>query len=177
MQRFGIMGAREYVPDRLKKFKEKYSINQSTVCLDIGAGDNFYTRYLSDELKISTIPMDIKSQHCDTIIKGRMEDIPFWDSVVDMIFCCHTFEHTIDPLKTLSEFHRVLKPRRLLYLVTPYPSSHEIFTSDTTHLFVLTKEQLFLLLQKSGFMIMESEEIKEGENPAHWSIIIIAVKI
>lgn len=141
--------------------------------LDVGAADN-YNRERIEKEGLHWIGMDI-IQGKDVSIKGKMEDIPFHDGVITCIICSHVFEHTIDPLKTLKEFKRVLWAGGLLFLVTPTPTFHQIFTMDSSHYFVFNKDQLINLLQKSGFIVVRTRE--EKDDGGHNNILLFAVSV
>jgi ubiquinone/menaquinone biosynthesis C-methylase UbiE len=47
----------------------------------------------------------------------------FENSSFDIVYSSHTLEHAYSPLKVINEFHRILKPECLLYLVLPFPDT------------------------------------------------------
>lgn len=144
--------------------------------IDIGCGGNYFIKkWLNIGFKVNGL--DIRKVE-GAVIKSNMEDLPLWDSTVDGIFCCHAFEHTTDPIKTIKEFCRVLKPRSVLYLITPIPCEKEIFTIDKTHKFVLNNEQLVSLLNQNGFQILDNKLFERNkEKPEDSSNLIIATNI
>lgn len=166
---------RNIIFEKVKIFFEKEEIKKADL-LDIGCGDNFFKEKFNS-LGINWIGMDIKSSAGSTIlIKGSMENIPIHNNIFDIIFCCHTFEHTVNPLQTLREFKRVLKPCGLLILVVPYPCERQNFTTDKNHYFVFNEIQLVNLLQKNNYGIKDISVLKDTENnELDWSIFIAAL--
>ncbi|MCS7025749.1 MAG: methyltransferase domain-containing protein [Bryobacteraceae bacterium] len=57
---------------------------------------------------------------------------PFRDSSFDQIRAIHVIEHLADVIKTLEEFHRLLKPGGRIVLVTPHYTDFSSFC-DPTH--------------------------------------------
>lgn len=53
--------------------------------------------------------------------RGVAESLPFPDASRDLVILDNVLEHVADRTRTLTEIHRVLVPRGLLYLVTPKP--------------------------------------------------------
>ena len=44
----------------------------------------------------------------------------------DVIYSSHSLEHALHPDKVLKEFHRVLKPNGVLFLVLPFPDTGDL---------------------------------------------------
>lgn len=57
---------------------------------------------------------------------------PFRDSVFDQVRAVHVIEHVADVVRSIEEFHRLLKPGGRLYIVTPHYSDFSSFC-DPTH--------------------------------------------
>ncbi len=127
--------------------------------LDVGCSDD-YNKERIEGAGMAWLGMD-KIAGKNVFIKGVMENIPLHDGIMTFIYCSHVFEHTINPLQTLREFKRVLCAGGLVFLVTPEPIAHQIFTMDKTHYFVLNINQIVSLLQKSGFAVIRSLTIKD----------------
>ena len=79
-----------------------------------------------------------------------MESLPFPDNKFDVVFACHSFEHTERPTATLREINRVLKKGGIMVLVTPNYCRHHVLGSDFDHINVLTEWQLQRLLLYVG---------------------------
>jgi len=145
----------------------------SGIVLDVGCGDDYNKKTIED-LGFGWLGLD-KIQGSSVLLKGVMEDIPLHDGTITFIYCSHAFEHTINPLKTLSEFNRILSIGRILFLVVPEPNIHQIYTMDKTHNFVLGKDQIISLLQKTGFIVVRTRYFKDDKN--YGNIIIVATTI
>lgn len=62
---------------------------------------------------------------------------PFRDNVFDEVRAVHVIEHVADVVRSIEEFHRLLKPGGRLYVVTPHYSDFSSFC-DPTHRWHLT---------------------------------------
>lgn len=161
-----------------KEFIQTIEIEDNYKVLDVGAGDGRLTRLMNEE-KVHCMGMDIKP--ADTVkIKGKMEDLPFHSNVFHMIMCSHTFEHTIDPIGTIKEFHRVTIPRGLVFLATPYPTKRQYYSMDETHNFVLNTEQIRALFEKNNFFSYQDPVILKAEKDSpedDWTQVNIFVRL
>jgi SAM-dependent methyltransferase len=50
---------------------------------------------------------------------GHACALPFFDHTLDYVIASHVLEHVANPVAALAEFHRVVRPGGLLYLVVP----------------------------------------------------------
>ncbi len=57
---------------------------------------------------------------------------PFRDASFDRVRAVHVIEHVADVLRTMEEFHRLLRPGGRLYVVTPHYTDFSSFC-DPTH--------------------------------------------
>lgn len=48
------------------------------------------------------------------------DDLPFKDNVWDFVINSHVLEHFFDPIKTIEEWMRVIKPEGYLYMIIPH---------------------------------------------------------
>ena len=78
--------------------------------LNIGASKS----YLPGFVNIDAVP------HSDLQLNLEVDDLPFDDNSVDVVFSYHTIEHIQNYLGLLAEIHRVLKPRGRLFIGVPY---------------------------------------------------------
>ncbi|TWT93718.1 class I SAM-dependent methyltransferase [Neorhodopirellula pilleata] len=78
--------------------------------------------YVGDELKeTSPVRFDV----------GSVCDLPFADESFDAIFYHHVIEHVDDPVASLDELSRVLKPEGWLFIGTP--NRHRLLSSIGAH--------------------------------------------
>lgn len=59
-----------------------------------------------------------KSLKIDIIAKG--DELPFKDNVWDFVINSHVLEHFYDPIKTINEWMRVIKPDGYLFMIIPH---------------------------------------------------------
>jgi ubiquinone/menaquinone biosynthesis C-methylase UbiE len=53
-------------------------------------------------------------------ILANGDDLPFKDNTLDYVLSSHVIEHFVDPINTLNEWMRVLKPGGLIFLCVPH---------------------------------------------------------
>ncbi len=56
---------------------------------------------------------------CRADYYGHAERLPFHDHTLDYVAASHVLEHTANPVAALAEWHRVLRPGGIIYLVVP----------------------------------------------------------
>lgn len=110
----------------LKKLFNKY-FKQNFKVLDIGCGRSLFTE-INQNWQFSIYAGDI--EHA-LILSRKMEyfnvhwlvmnavQLPFQNNSFDAIFAGEIIEHMPDPVSTLQEWKRILKPKGILILTTP----------------------------------------------------------
>jgi len=87
--------------------------------LNIGAGG----RKINDTLICIDFQRDLKelshNGHISNSLLSDMDDLIFKDNSVDGIIALHILEHSADPVKTLTEWLRVLKPGGKIGIINP----------------------------------------------------------
>lgn len=99
----------------------------------------------------------------DDVDECDMDDLPYVDDKFEVVFVCHSFEHTERPAETLREFKRVLKPGGTLFISTPVHCDHQIMGADIDHINVLTPQQMARFMTYTGFKL-EDIWIEENES-------------
>lgn len=95
-----------------------------------------------------------------TIDQGPLSDCKFPDSYFDVVTMWHVIEHFPDPLDTLREVRRILKPDGVIMLSTPNIESLEtrLFAGSwygldpPRHFYLLSPSTLRAMLDRTGFV-------------------------
>lgn len=167
--------------------------------LDIGVGSGRSMRYLDHKGlsdKIEFYGIDLNPERLDTIFgktrwnlqKGDLEKgLPFPDAFFDICICEQVLEHLYDPVSSLKELQRVVRPEGLLVLGVPiFPrpfaflrnfyiqhfglpaSSDHRQTFSLTSIRKLVHSFSFEILQQQGFRIVSGGLLRPLENYFWW---------
>ncbi len=84
-----------------------------------GAEVTYVDRLPLDQLRVHY--HELEAQNLAPVeVLGTAEDLSaFADASLDFVIANHLIEHTEDPIRALKEFHRVLRPRGLLFMCVP----------------------------------------------------------
>jgi glycosyltransferase involved in cell wall biosynthesis/SAM-dependent methyltransferase len=77
-----------------------------------------FTASLDTEFKQQEIKLCGEAMPVDIVAPG--DKLPVEDNSVDFIVSSHAIEHFPDPIKTLKEWYRVVRPGGFLYIVAPH---------------------------------------------------------
>lgn len=162
--------------------------------LDVGCGAGYflcliYEKYRRHGFTPMTAGVDIstyqlsymarrmqKEKILDAIaVYGNGEYLPFADESFDIITCSEVLEHIRNPIRALSEMHRVLKPAGLLLLSTPSMLAEKGWTllaSPVAALFkAIRRHKPLPANQDRGYDIpWYSKEFKQAIRAAHFEI-------
>lgn len=100
------------------------------------------------------------------IVDCFMEATPYPDDFFDVLFVCHSLEHSENPAAALREFKRVLKPGGLAFVILPMYSEHHILKADNDHISVLTPMQMKRLCKYAGLELLLSF-VETNEEMSH----------
>lgn len=89
-------------------------VSPGDVILDIGCGSESVIQEYRNKIKI-----DILTQNRPHVV-GNAINIPLKNLSVDHICCSWVYEHLEEPIRTLEEFNRILKPNGYIYLTTNF---------------------------------------------------------
>lgn len=98
-----------------------------------------------------------------SIYEGTLEEVDFHDDTFDTITMSHVIEHLPDPINTLRECYRVLKPGGQLVITTPNIKSlgHRLFRESwrgfevPRHLFLFSLYSLRTCAERLGFKVLK----------------------
>jgi 2-polyprenyl-3-methyl-5-hydroxy-6-metoxy-1,4-benzoquinol methylase len=135
--------------------------------LDVGCGNGKFLSEMRslgwDVYGVEPDPQAIRiakeEMHLDNVSRGMLEDAGYPDDYFDVITMSHVIEHLHDPLATLAECRRILKPKGLIVIATPNINglACKIFGENARHmevprhLFLFSPESIKAVLLKSGF--------------------------
>lgn len=122
--------------------------------LDIGAGSRKIPGVVSvDIVDGFGVAGGQKGQKSDPDILADAADIPLGNESQDLIIATHILEHTIDPLRTLREWFRLLKPDGRMILSVPNNERLPTMLIDYTHVHAYNESSLRNLLEVCDFYI------------------------
>jgi SAM-dependent methyltransferase len=92
--------------------------------LDVGCGVNKYPGSIGIDRNIRT--------RADVICDLDHFPYPFRDNSFDQLRAVHVIEHVSDVIRTIEEFHRLVRPGGAIHVVTPHYTDFSSFC-DPTH--------------------------------------------
>lgn len=97
------------------------SVGKNMLILDLGCGKGEVSRYISDEntvygLDISKNALKDAVEYMDVAIVGDGGKLPFGNQVFDLVVFSESIYYLDDPIISLKEIRRVLKPEGVLVL-------------------------------------------------------------
>jgi 2-polyprenyl-3-methyl-5-hydroxy-6-metoxy-1,4-benzoquinol methylase len=152
--------------------------NSSPKILDIGCGRGNLLKALK-QLKCDCCGIERTEFPVDTslknirIYKEKLEDISFAESLFDAVVIWHVLEHVDNPVETLREASRILKPGGIIAIAVPNFGSFQarLFRESWFHLdlprhrYHFTQHTLLRLLDKNGFKIIRRHTFSLEQNP------------
>lgn len=104
---------------------KKYLVGAGVV-LDAGVGDGRSMHLLKDCKEVYGIEIDEERANkarentfYKSIVVGDLADMPFNNSLFDVVFCNEVLEHLTNPKKVFYEVKRVLKPGGYFIIIAP----------------------------------------------------------
>jgi len=149
-------GHKAWAEDAIRKFTP-HDVNS---VLDVGCGQGF-CKPLFESLSVNWTGVTLggadfqkAKDMVGSVYHADATFLPFKNAQFDMIFARHILEHSPMPLFTLMEWHFVAG--KYLLLIAP---SHEYWNFyGKNHYSVLNKHQLWWLLARAGWEIVERED-------------------
>jgi SAM-dependent methyltransferase len=142
--------------------------------LDVGCGPGKVLRVLRDQgwdgygVDFSPVAVEYaRNEHGLNVTLGNLFEAAYKDAFFDVVVFNHSLEHMYNPVETLREVYRILKPGGLRLINIPNAGSFEarvfgkwwVQWDVPRHLFHFTKETMAQLLSKTGFRLLK---IKDG---------------
>ena len=137
------MSHRNWCIRELNTFLDRYSLLDVTnkKVLEIGTSDDVEVKNYLESLNYEYAAIEKNEKHKEPYrIIADMNNMPFNDNSFDLVISIHSFEHTLDPIKSLQEMKRVSS--KYIFIATPYPCRKQILEGDEDHLFILNELQM-----------------------------------
>ncbi len=140
--------------EHIARYKNAIKLCKSKKVLDVASGSGYGTKMISKVAK-SVVGLDISNEAVKyskrkykgkniKFIQGSCLEIPFENSVFDVVISFETIEHINNHEKFLEEIKRVIKPKGLVVISTP---NKRVYTKKNTfHKKELTSGQFKKLL-------------------------------
>jgi len=126
--------------------------------LDLGCGSKPYRSLFDCDsytgIDVETGAHSHRGESIDLIYDGKK--IPLPESKFDTVFSSQVFEHIEDIELSLSEIHRVLRPKGILFATLPFVGAEHEIPYDFRRLTSFGVERL---LKQHGFRIVKIEKI------------------
>lgn len=82
-------------------------------CLNVDYSESMNSVFKKAEIKFCGTALKV-----DIIASG--DNLPFKDNSIDYVISSHVLEHFLDPIKTLKEWYRVIKPGGYIFAIVPH---------------------------------------------------------
>jgi len=130
---------------------------------------------------------------CDALrvdIVADGDDLPFKDNVWDFVINSHVLEHFFDPIKTINEWLRVIKPGGILYMIIPHKMRTFDRDRDVTPLSEIIarhngglkvqdyahNENSIAAANETKYILIKNDPVPDGferiitDNHQHWTV-------
>jgi SAM-dependent methyltransferase len=163
----------------LAKVRELYPIPEGAKVLDVGCGQGVALEMFREiGLDAVGITLGEDAEICRAkglnVVEMDMAFLDFPDQSFDLVWCRHALEHSVFPLFTLHELHRVLKPGGVCYVEVPAPDTAANHQTNPNHYSVLGKSMWIELIRRAGFDRIKSFDLnlKLGLGPdVYWAFL------
>ena len=140
-----------------------------------GAAQRAQARLSSKPASVASVA----SQSNGTVVTGFLQAGMLPDASFDLVTLWHVIEHLDDPVQTMREAHRLLKPGGLCIVQTPRLGSLEsaLFgpvwsgLDSPRHLTIFSRATLFGVMQKAGFQVSET-----AINSSSYPLYVLSLK-
>lgn len=116
-----------------KKSIDKFLIpllNKDSIILDAACGDgtgllhlieNGYSNVIGVDINDNKLEKAAKKVGKEKVLNSHISTLPYDANFFDVVWTSHTLEHSDNPMKTMAEFKRVVKPGGYILIIVPYP--------------------------------------------------------
>ena len=185
-------------PDHLltKVYEEILSLiprKKGEKILDVGCAGGFYCKRLQEMGKqvmgVSLMQADIdhlRTIGCDGYVSDMHDLKMIGNGWVNGVFCSHTMEHSLKPLKALREFYRVTVAGGWLFIVVPERAGRIVSgwrrcEDFTNHIFLPDEGTMKFYLRKAGYRRIINTDIEVNDkdvsvSPLYWNQVYICKK-
>lgn len=143
--------------------KDAVTTRGATAVLDVGCGTGALMKELEQYAEVTGVDMSstavqyCKSRGLDRVYQGTLPNLPFEDSMFDVVLALDVLEHVQDDLSATKELQRVLKPGGTAIIFVP---AFDILWGNADvegqHYRRYRKGTLFEVLKGGGFDIVRS---------------------
>ncbi len=147
--------------ERLGEFT---TIDSSTRVLDVGCGQGPALRHFREKgalvvgTTLNSTDLDVCRAQGFEVHAMDQSFMDFEDKSFNLVWARHVLEHSVMPLYTLHEFHRLLSDEGLLYLEVPDTDTDAAHAWNLNHYSIFTKQSWFALFDKAGFVCIDGRE-------------------
>ena len=156
----------EITLNALQHLRDRYPLSPKSLILDIGCGQGPALRHFEEwgmrPVGITLSDEDVAACRAQSFTVAKMDQsfLDFEDAMFDMVWARHVLEHSIFPLFTLTEYHRVMKPHACLYVEVPAPETDCNHERNRNHYSLFSIAVWHQLLARAGFLVVEQISYK-----------------
>lgn len=166
--------------ETIGNFLKNKHIKAGDKVLDVGCGQGgaleLFRQNGLEAIGITLGPdIEVCRQKGLDVIEMDMAFLDFADAEFDFIWCRHALEHSVFPLFTLTELHRLLRAGGRIYVEVPAPDTVCHHEQNPNHYSVLGKSMWVSLFRKARFDILLHGNL-DFESPSgpdtYWAFLL-----
>jgi tetratricopeptide (TPR) repeat protein/glycosyltransferase involved in cell wall biosynthesis len=145
----------------IKRLVTRFAFPKEIKILDIGCGQGpaleAFASYGYNPTGITLGDEDVIAcrQKGFDVLKMDQTFLEFDNDEFDMLWARHVLEHSVMPLFTLMEYHRVMKPGGIIYIEVPAAETCCHHEDNPNHYSVLSAGMWKALFKKAGFLLLD----------------------